>query len=203
LIAELAAAVTKQSDQVEVGMDRLIGEREGIVNQLVDALMADDKAAYERWTEKRRDREMEAWKVDTREERESYKSFAGMRKQLKRASDLSSPAPRGHFLREFGQSDREMVENANDQASITQALAMLNGPIIGAMTHRYSVLGRDMKGESFRERLDTIFLTMLSRRPTAEELSIFETAWTANPDAGSVQGIVWTIMNMRQFLFIQ
>ena len=30
-----------------------------------------------------------------------------------RASELQSPAPAGHFLREFGQSDRDQIENAN------------------------------------------------------------------------------------------
>ena len=34
-----------------------------------------------------------------------------------RASELSSPAPDGHFLRTFGQSDRQLIENANDEAS--------------------------------------------------------------------------------------
>jgi hypothetical protein len=33
-----------------------------------------------------------------------------------RASQLTSPAPRGHFLREFGQSDRDFIDNANDEA---------------------------------------------------------------------------------------
>jgi hypothetical protein len=44
-----------------------------------------------------------------------------------RSADLRSPAPNGHFLREFGQSDRELVENSNDEASVGQALMLLNG----------------------------------------------------------------------------
>lgn len=39
-----------------------------------------------------------------------------------RASELDSPAPRGHFLRTMGQSDRDFVENANLNSSIPQRL---------------------------------------------------------------------------------
>ena len=47
-----------------------------------------------------------------------------------RASELESPAPRGHFLRTLGQSDREFVENANANASIPQALLLMNGDLL-------------------------------------------------------------------------
>ena len=51
------------------------------------------------------------------------------RRDWLRASELESPAPRGHFLRTMGQSDRDFVENANPTASIPQALLM-NGDLI-------------------------------------------------------------------------
>ena len=117
---------------------------------------------------------------------------------------MRSPAPNGHFLREFGQSDREVVDNANDQASITQALALLNGPVIGAISHRYSVLGRDLsRVKSLGERIDTIFLTMLNRPATAEEKQLLQQAWNESDGAASLQGLVWTVLNMREFLFVQ
>ena len=49
-----------------------------------------------------------------------------------RAAEIESPAPRGHYLREFGQSDREMIENSNSDASVPQALALMNGTCIDA-----------------------------------------------------------------------
>ena len=96
-----------------------------------------------------------------------------------------------------------MIENASDHAAVTQSLALLNGPALSAITSRYSVLTRDMRGEKFGDRLDTIYLTMFSRLPTSEEKMIFKEAWEANPEAGSISGIVWTLLNTRQFLFIQ
>ena len=51
------------------------------------------------------------------------------RGDLVRASELQSPAPAGHFLREFGQSDRDQIENANSEAAVTQILSLMNGQI--------------------------------------------------------------------------
>ncbi len=48
----------------------------------------------------------------------AYKTFADYRDRfVARASDIRSPAPNGHFLRLYGQSDRELVENGNKDAS--------------------------------------------------------------------------------------
>ena len=55
-----------------------------------------------------------------------WKGYGG---NLVRASELPSPAPRGHFLRLFGQSDRESVQNGHQDPVLTQVLALLNGPI--------------------------------------------------------------------------
>ncbi len=203
-LAELASLVTEGDREISEGMDEMVrGKRGGVIDQLVKAMMADDYAALKKLRQKQTERELENWNIDTKEERKSYESFNKMREKLVRASELPSPSPVGHFLRSFGQSDREMVENANDQASITQALALLNGPAVAALTNRYSVLVRDMSGEKFNDRLETIFLTMLSRKPRPEEIKIFQEAWKADPEAGSVQGIVWTVLNMRQFLFVE
>ena len=61
---------------------------------------------------------------------------------MARASELESPARRGHFLRDFGQSDREVIENAADNASVPQALNLLNGPMVQALTNKYAVFGK-------------------------------------------------------------
>ena len=145
----------------------------------------------------------ESWEVETPAEVKSFKGFQIAERRLQRASELNSPAPAGHFLREFGQSDRELIDNSSDQASITQALAMLNGPALSAITNRYSVLGRAIAGQSLNQKLDTIYMAMLSRIPTDQERKIFKQAWASDPESGTTNGIVWTMLNTRQFLFIQ
>lgn len=208
LLGELSRLVTGRGEEsrgVTKGMDALVGGADrGIVRPLVRALLADEEEALAEAQARRRREEIVAWGVDTKDEREAHRTFTGLRTGLKRASEMRSPAPNGHFLREFGQSDREVVENANDQASITQALALLNGPVTNAITHRYSVLGRDLaRVKTLGERVDAIFLAMLNRRATAEEQALLKQAWNESDGAASLQGLVWTVLNMREFLFIQ
>ena len=44
--------------------------------------------------------------------------WKGFPKSLVRAAELPSPAPNGHFLRMFGQSDRDTIENASVQPTV-------------------------------------------------------------------------------------
>jgi len=66
------------------------------------------------------------------------------------------------------------------------------------------VITRDlMATKTFPERLEIIYLSMLSRLPTPQEKTVFRKAWAADPESGTVKGIIWTLLNTRQFLFIQ
>ena len=186
-----------------MSMSGAYGRTGGVIGKIVDAVLAEETAELARKRKMEQNRHKKAWKIDTQDEEKAYRSFVKNSRKMQRASEINSPAPPNHFLREFGQSDRELVENASDEASVTQALAMLNGPVLHSVTSRYSVLSRDMKGEQFNDRLDTIYLSMLSRLPTPEERAIFREAWQADPGTGTVKGIVWTVLNTRQFLFIQ
>jgi hypothetical protein len=207
LLVELSGILSSQAEgsrELTEGFDALIGDQNGVVRPLVKALLADDEARLRETAARQREQEMADWAIDTKEERESYRIFSILRSGSKRASEMKSPAPNGHFLREFGQSDREMVDNANHAASITQALALLNGPVIGAISNRYSVLGRDLsRVKGLSDRVDTIFLTMLNRTATDEEQQLLQQAWSESDGAASLQGLVWTVLNMREFLFIQ
>lgn len=207
LLADIAETVSEGGGMVKTGGNSMAmsgkGRTGGVIEKLVDAVLAEETAKLTRERKARQRRHAKAWKIDSKEEEKAYNSFIKNTRKMQRASEMNSPAPPNHFLREFGQSDRELVENSSNEASVTQALAMLNGPVLNAVTNRYSVLTRDMKGEQFSDRLDTIYLSMLSRLPTPEERAIFREAWQADPGTGTVKGIVWTVLNTRQFLFIQ
>jgi len=205
LMSELAATLLSGDRDFDEGMTEVVGDGgDGIIKQLIHAMFEERESAHRAGLEANRLAEIAAWKVKTKEDKTAYRNFDRVtRDRMRRASEITQPSPPGHFLREFGQSDRELVENSSDQASITQALAMLNGPTLSSVTNKYSVLMRDMKGEKFEDRLETIYLTMLSRHPTPEETSVFREAWAADPESGTVTGMVWTMLNTRQFLFIQ
>ncbi len=136
------------------------------------------------------------------EYKREQQSLSRMREYV-RASELSSPAPDGHFLRTFGQSDRELIENANDAASVPQSLALMNSRIFAMLTDPYSVLSKEIHAsEDDDELLDNVFLSMLSRKPTDRERSLLK-AQLENEGNQAAKSVVWTVLNTQQFLFIQ
>lgn len=118
---------------------------------------------------------------------------------LARASEIT--ARPGSFLRTFGQSDREVIENASDEATVPQALELLNGPVAAAIADPGSVLGRELeKAESPEARIATIYTAMLSREPKEKEVSRILEEVAAKGDE-AYDDAVWAILNSTQFLY--
>jgi len=140
------------------------------------------------------------WRAQLNNEYKTYNSLvAGMA----RASELTSPAPRGHFMREFGQSDREVIENANTAASVPQALNLLNGPIVEALVNPFAVFGRRLSvAETPEQTANLIFQAMLTRQPTPQEVAMVKAEFDLAPAEGA-EGVIWALLNTRQFLFIR
>lgn len=119
-----------------------------------------------------------------------------------RAADLESPAPRGHYLLEFGQSDRDLVDNANLEATMPQALVLMNSPLIGNILTSRTQLGFGLaQAKEEDEKAAVVYLTLLSRRPTEAELSTWRQAMAEGLD--SIEDLVFALVNSRQFLFIK
>ena len=121
-----------------------------------------------------------------------------------RASELPIPAPRGHFLREFGQSDREIIENSSDGASVPQALTLLNGPFAEALgdSDSHSILQTNLRNaETNREKFEILCLSVLSRKPTPAETELFQSELAAN-GGGALDSFLWVVLNSQQFRFI-
>jgi len=144
--------------------------------------------------------ELKAWKDQNKRDYSAYsKLVAGMA----RASELESPARRGHFLREFGQSDREVIENSAIQASVPQALNLLNGTISEALTNRFAVFGSRLhEAGDPEQKTRMIFQAMLSRQPTGFEMELAREEIAKSGD-DAYEGIVWSLLNTQQFLFVQ
>ncbi len=137
------------------------------------------------------------------EVRAPHVRYVTLSRYLARASELSSPAPRGHFLRDFGQSDREEIENAADGASIPQALNLLNGELFEGLANRFSVLGQEVHGAPTNaEKIQLIFQGMLTREPSSMESRIAAEEFERfGPQAGD--GLIWALLNSQQFLFVR
>ncbi len=118
-----------------------------------------------------------------------------------RAAELESPAPRGHPLRDFGQSDRETIENANSDASVPQSLFLLNGNLLPEIISKYSQLMLTVnKAQYPDDKMEAAYMTLLSRKPSAGE----KQAWLKAQESGlSMDDLVFSLLNTQQFIFIQ
>lgn len=131
------------------------------------------------------------------------KYAAARTKQLKdwpRSADLESPAPRGHFLRDFGQSDRETTDNSNPDANITQALVLMNSDLVPQTLRAYSHLKlEEALAQGDDAGVDVVYMAILSRKVTATERQI----WNAARQKGmSLDDLSAALLNTHQFLFV-
>jgi hypothetical protein len=123
---------------------------------------------------------------------------------LVRASEMPAPLPLGHFLRQFGQSDRETIEGSRTVATVPQILTMFNGPITHSMLEKGSVIYDNVVEHSPQEAIDVIFLSVLSHRPSAEDRKLArEEVMTAETPAAGFGNLIWALLNTREFIFIQ
>ena len=121
-----------------------------------------------------------------------------------RASEIVSPAPPGHFLRQFGQSDREIIENSNTEASIPQALALLNGQTQNLLKTRYSPLSTSLRNaESPKERADIVFMSFLGRPPSERELELTRQQMEQHGERKGYEILISALLNTQEFRFIQ
>ena len=137
----------------------------------------------------------------SREARDKTHTYKGL--LLVRASELPSPRPPGHFLRQFGQSDREAIEVSSVDGSVPQVLQMFNGPITHMLLEPTSVMYNTVIAEKTNDaRVDVIFQSILTRRSTLEERRAALAEVKAHGDAG-YGNVIWALVNTREFLFIQ
>lgn len=137
-------------------------------------------------------------------QRNLQKEFGYKGQPLVRASELPAPLPLGHFIRQFGQSDRESIEGARTTATVPQILAMFNGSITHAMLERGSVIYDDVVSHDPTAAVDVIFVSILSHRPSSEDRqSAIQEIRTAESPAAGCGNLIWALLNTREFLFIQ
>jgi hypothetical protein len=140
--------------------------------------------------------------IGEKEHRSYFKVRQDQIKTWMRSAEIESPAPRGHYLREFGQSDRETIENANLEASVPQALAMMNGLLMPAILNKYSQLMLTVNKAPYPDdKIDAIYTAVLSRKPTAQEKEV----WLQAQDKGltGLDDLIFALLNTQQFIFIQ
>lgn len=129
--------------------------------------------------------------------------------ELLRASELPQPLPEGHFLRQFGQSDRDITLDSHTEGTVPQLLTMFNGPVTHMMLEYGSVIFDEvMDKRVLDDRIDVMFLSILNRYPTEDEraVALREMRRTLRDRQYQFAGhgnVLWALLNTREFLFIQ
>lgn len=129
-------------------------------------------------------------------------TFDGMK--LMRASELEQPAPPGHFLREFGQSERMLIDGGVKSGSVPQVLMMMNGRTQKMLINRDSLINREIDGQpTIGKKVEVIFLSILNRMPTGRERGIAEKTIGDQGEREGLGAIIWALINTREFCFVQ
>lgn len=126
------------------------------------------------------------------------------RQVLARASELPSPLPADHFIRQFGQCDRETIEGDSSDPTVPQILTMFNGPFTHMMLEEGSVIYDSLaQSVSARDALNVMFLSILNRPPTGHDRDIGLREMSRGDTVMGYGNVVWALINTREFLFIQ
>ena len=122
----------------------------------------------------------------------------------KRAVALSDNVSASYFLSVFGRPDAASAcecERSSD-VSLAQCLHLLNSKeILNKVSGgRASKLAKDKRPHA--ERISELYLTALSREPSAEELEALVSHIEAKQDdAAAYADLMWVLINTKEFLF--
>ena len=120
---------------------------------------------------------------------------------LARASELPQPSPETHFLRLWGQGDRLLADSATNDGSVPQVLQMMNGSVGKLVADvRSAAIIDAMKAKTDEGEVTSLYLSYLSRKPTAKELAV---ASKSLMDGLALTDLAWVLANTREFLFVQ
>ena len=134
---------------------------------------------------------------------ETLRNDPKMRARFSRASEIQSPAKPGHFLREFGQSDRETIDNAVGDPAVTQALSLMNGSLDRILNNPSTVLMQNVASAESEEAIKIVFLSMLNRNPYAHEIALWTRDFKSESKRVVLRDLIWTLANSNEFVFIK
>lgn len=118
-----------------------------------------------------------------------------------RSSEIPSPSRGNSLEREFGASDRETPSAGHTKATVPQTLRLLNGFETSLLTSRKSNFAQSFKSlKTPEERLDFLFLSLYSAKPTAKEKTTFLPEVQSEQSARTFSQ---AILTSNRFLFVQ
>ena len=118
-----------------------------------------------------------------------------------RSSEIPSPTRGNTLSREFGASDRETPSAGHTNATVPQTLRLLNGFETSILTSKKSKFAREFRDlDSPSKRLNYLFLSLYSAKPTAEEKTAFLPEMQTDQSASI---FAQAMITSNRFLFVQ
>src|SRR5262249_15129226 len=138
---------------------------------------------------------------------DSLAQATGYREEIPAAAraafGVPADSPRGQYLAKFAGG----AQRTDAQTSILQALTHMNGPWVTRQTdpERGEMLIALANAPFLDDagRIETLFLAVYARRPTATEKTKFLSYLTREGDAGrktQLADIFWSLLNSQEFL---
>lgn len=120
---------------------------------------------------------------------------------LARASELPQPEKDQHFLRMFGQSDRQIADSSTDEGSIPQVLMLMNGEAQKVIGQNDSLVIQTASAQKTPEQqVESLYLSFFSRKPKPDELA---DAVAALGNGLTSRDLSWVLFNTREFVFVE
>ncbi len=156
-------------------------------------------------------REFQEARRSVGEARRQYDPFKGMQMGKKaggkndnnslRASEQPAPFNPGTLVRDFGGSDRLTPSSGNTEATVPQALALLNNGRTDPLSGKKARLGQALERlSSPEEKLDLLFLTLFSQHPGPQDKQRF---LAHAKDPAALRDLTRAMLTSSRFLFIQ
>ena len=132
----------------------------------------------------------------------------GFERLQKRRNKSQLESMKREYLRRFiyllDNGEMEEIEAFN--GTIPQALMMINGPLVnesGDHRQRGSFINYNLKSyRTTKDRLDRIYLMVLSRKPTTKEITYFERYMKRslyNDKKLAYEDLYWVLLNSAEF----
>jgi hypothetical protein len=120
---------------------------------------------------------------------------------LARASELPQPEKDQHFLRMFGQSDRQIADSSSDEGSIPQVLMLMNGEAQKVIGQSDSLAVQTATAQKTPEQqVESLYLSFFSRKPKSAEVA---DAVAGLSNGLSIRDLTWVLFNTREFVFVE
>jgi len=122
-----------------------------------------------------------------------------------RATQIADGVTSSYFLTTFGRATRETVCSCEVkmEPTLSQALHLLNGDTVNAKMQQGGVLAALQKqGLKPMEIVERMYLSTLTRKPTAEEQAALSPLFAEGADVQKgLEDVYWALLNSREFLF--